>query len=523
MSQIRMRALAGVVGLGLALSACATTTGTGSAGSTGSSAPGTAGPAGANPNATLVVGITTDPNSLNPWKATQFQAVNVLETMYNSLTQFDKDLKVVPSLAESWTTAADGKTVTVKLRQGVTFADGSALDAADVKFSLDKIKDPATAAVAAASLASVTTVTVKDPATVELTLSGPDAALASNLASLNLSILPSEATDATYATAPNGTGPFQFVSRVPNQSVSVKRNDAYWGDKAKAAKLEFRVIPEESAIVSAVQSGNVHIASLKDPLVAKTASASNVTIVKTPQLNYHVLQLNATKGALTDVNVRLAIQCGIDRKQVLDTAALGEGEVTGPNTSPAYKSDPNARPCPTRDVAKAKDYLAKSGKTNVVVKTIVSQGEYATSVNEAQNVQAQLKDVGISLELEVMESGAYVKKWVAADFEAAIALNGGRPDPDGAYSRYFISTGNLNKVAGYSSPALDQLFAQGKATTDYTARKEIYKKVDAELENKAVWVWLFTGYGYTATAKGVSGFEPNPTGSFRSLAATGVS
>ena len=138
-------------------------------------------------------------------------------------------------------------------------------------------------------------------------------------------------------------------------------------------------------------------------------------------------------------------------------------------------------------------------------------------------MQAQLKDVGISLELEVMESGAYVKKWVAADFEAAIALNGGRPDPDGAYSRYFISTGNLNKVAGYSSPALDQLFAQGKATTDYTARKEIYKKVDAELENKAVWVWLFTGYGYTATAKGVSGFEPNPTGSFRSLAATGVS
>lgn len=519
MSNLHSRVLAGVLGLGLALTACSAPAGTSS--SNGSSQPGGSGAT--KPDATLVVGVTTDPNSLDPWKATQFQAVNVLETMYNSLTQFDKDLKVVPSLAESWDTSADGKLVTLKLRQGVKFADGSSFDAADVKFSLDKVRDKATAAVAAASLASVTAVTVKDPATVELTLSGPDAALASNLASLNLSILPSEATDETRASKPNGTGPFSYVSRVPNQSITVKRNDGFWGGKPKSAQIEFRVIPEESAIVSAVQSGNVQLAGLKDPLVAKTAAASGVAVIKTPQLNYHVLQLNATKGALTDLNVRLAIQCGIDRKQVLDTAALGEGEVTGPNTSPAFKSDPNARPCPTRDVAKAKEYLAKSGKTDVVVKTIVSQGEYATSVNEAQNLQAQLKEVGINLQLEVLESGAYVTKWVAADFEAAVALNGGRPDPDGAYSRYFTSTGNLNKVAGYSSPTLDQLFAQGRATTDFATRREIYKKVDAELENNAVWIWMFTGYGYTATAKGVSGFEPNPTGSFRSLTGVGVS
>ncbi len=520
MSHHHPRALAALVGLGLALSACSTP-GVAPGPSAGSNAP-AASTAPPKADATLVVGVTTDPNSLNPWKATQFQAVNVLETMYNSLTQFDKDLKVVPSLAESWTTSADGKTVTLKLRQNVKFSDGSAFDANDVKFSLDRIKDPATAAVAAASLASVTAVTVKDPTTVELTLSGPDAALASNLASLNLSILPSEATDATFTTAPTGTGPFTFVSRTPNQSLSVKRNDSFWGDKAKVAKLEFRVIPEETAIVSAVQSGNVHIASLKDPLVAKTAAAANVTVVKTAQLNYHVLQLNARMGALTDVNVRLAIQCGIDRKQVLDTAALGEGEVTGPNTSPAFKSDPAARPCPTRDVAKAKEYLAKSGKTNVAIRTIVSTGEYATSVNEAQNLKSQLAEVGITLNLEVLESGAYVTKWVAADFEAAVALNGGRPDPDGAYSRYFTSKGNLNKVSGYASDTLDGLFAQGKATTDYTARKDIYKKVDAELENNAVWVWLFTGFGYTVTAKGVSGFEPNPTGSFRTLGTTSV-
>ncbi|MDO5287774.1 MAG: ABC transporter substrate-binding protein [Actinomycetia bacterium] len=511
----RHTVLTALTGLSLALAGCS---GPGVAPGPGGSAP-----AGANPDATLVVGITTDPNNLNPWKATQFQSVHVLETMYSSLTAFDKDLKVVPALAESWTTSADGKTVTLKLRSGVTFADGSAFDSADVKFSLDKVKDKATAAVAAASLASVTQVTAKDPSTVELALSAPDAALPSNLASLNLAILPSEATEETFTSKPNGTGAFSYVSRTPNQSLTVQRNPKYWGEPAKAAKVEFRVIPEEAAIVSAVQSGNVHIAGLKDPLIAKNAAAAKVEVLRTPQLSYHVLQLNATRGALTDLNVRLAIQCGIDRQQVLDTAALGEGEVTGPNTSPLFKSDPQARPCPTRDVARAKEYLAQAGRPQVTIKTIVSTGEYATSVNEAQNLKAQLGEVGITLELETLESGAYVTKWVAADFEAAVALNGGRPDPDGAYSRYFTSQGNLNKVAGYSSPTLDNLFAQGRTTTDEQARKEIYRSVDAELENNAVWVWLFTGYGYTVTGKGVTGFVPNPTGSFRSLSTTAVS
>ena len=107
--------------------------------------------------------------------------------------------------------------------------------------------------------------------------------------------------------------------------------------------------------MAGIQSGNVQFAVLNDPLVAKNGQGRrHHASSKTPQLAYHVLQLNARKAPLDDVNVRLAIQCAIDRQQVLDTAALGEGDVTGPITSPAYKSDPNARPCPTRDVDKAK-------------------------------------------------------------------------------------------------------------------------------------------------------------------------
>lgn len=470
----------------------------------------------------LVVGVTSDPDTLFPWKATQFQAVNVLQNLYGTLTEFDEELEVVPGLAESWDVSEDGLTVTLSLREGVTFADGSTFGSEDVKYSLDAIKDEATAAVAASSLASVTNVEATDETTVTLTLSAPDAALPANLAVVNMAMLSSDDTEEGLNTTPNGTGPFVFDDRTPSQSITLAKNEEYWGETALLDTVEFRVIPDESSIVSAMQSGNVQFAVFDDPIVAETAEGANVTVESTPQLSYHALQLNSTRGDLADVNVRLAIQCAIDRQEVLETAALGEGEVTGPITSPAYKSDPESRPCPERDLDKAAEYLEKAGKDSLTVNAIVSQGEYATSVNEAQNVKAQLAEANIDLEIEVLESGAYVDRWVAADFDAAIALNGGRPDPDGMYGRYFTSTGNLNAVAGYSSPELDELFAQGRQSSDPEERKAIYEKVSDELENNAAWIWLFTSYSYTATATGVEGYTPMANGSLQSLRTTSL-
>ncbi len=478
---------------------------------------------GGSPGGSLVVGVTSDPDTLFPWKATQFQAVNVLQNVYGTLTEFDQELKVVPGLAESWDASKDGLSVTLKLRAGVTFADGSTFGSEDVVSSLEKIRLEATAAVSRTALDSVASMAAPDKSTVVLTLSAPDAALPANLAVINMAMLSADDTEAALNTKPNGTGAYSFDSRVANQSITLKRNTKYWGDKPTLDSVEFRVIPDESSIVSAMQSGNVQMAVFDDPLVAKTAAGPAITVAKTPQLSYHVLQLNATRGNLADVNVRLAIQCAIDRQQVLDTAALGEGEVTGPVTSPAYKSDPAARPCPKRDLDKAASYLAKAGKAEgVTIKTIVSQGEYATSVNEAQNLKSQLAEAKITLDVETLESGAYVDRWIAGDFDAAVALNGGRPDPDGMYGRYFTSKGNLNKVTGYSSPALDALFAKGKATTDLKERTGIYKEVSAELENNAAWVWLFTSYSYTATGSKVKGFVPMANGSLQYLRATTV-
>lgn len=470
----------------------------------------------------MVVGITVDPDTIFPWKATQFQAFRMLENVYDTLTAFDADLNVVPALAESWEVSDDGLAITFDLRDGVKFSDGSDFDSADVKYSYEAIQDEANAAVARSTLGGVTSIDTPDSDTVVLNLATADVGILANLTSVNLAIVSSDDTEETLSTATNGTGPFVLESRTAGQNVVLARNPNYWGDATPLDTVEFRVLPDEAAIAAAMSAGNVQMAVFSDPITARTVTG-DVTVNTTPQLSYHALMLNARNGSMTDKNVRLAVQCAIDRQAVLDTALLGEGAVTGPITSPAFRSDPNARPCPDRDLAAAAEYLAASGNAGgLEIDAIVAQNLYAGAVEIAQAVAAQLAEANITLNLEVLESGTYIDRWIAGDFESAIALNGGRPDPDGMYGRYFPSTGNLNQVSGYSSDTMDALFAAGKSEGDPAVRKQIYADVSAELEDNAVWVWMFSGYTYTATSDSITGFTPMTTGSWQYLRTTGL-
>lgn len=465
----------------------------------------------------LVIGVSTDINSLNPWTATQYQSVDVLTNIYGSLVEFDKELVPGPGLAESWEVSEDGLTVTFQLRQDVTFSDGSEFDVEDVIASYEAIQNPDTAAVSAANLASIEAMEAVDSHTLELTLSQPDAALFSKLASLGTAILPSDVDLSQIEDNPIGTGGFTLQDRSPNQSVTLAANPDYWYGEPQVDTIEFRVIPDQSAIVSALQAGNVQMAVFDDATVASTVGG-DITVEETTRLDFHVLQLNSEREPLNDVNVRLAISCAIDRQGVLDSAAMGEGEITGPITSPNFKSDPADRPCPERDVEQAKQYLADAGlEDGVTLSMIAMQDGYSTAIAEAQTIQSQLEEVGITVELEPLESGAYVDRWVAADFDMAVALNGASADPDATYGRYFTSSGNLNSVAAFSSDELDALFLEGRAETDEAARKEIYAEISGYLEENAPWIWLFTGYNYTAMAPQVQGFEPLVSGSLLGL------
>lgn len=458
-------------------------------------------------NGTLVFGITADVTQLVPWTATAEQSIQVLPQLYSTLLAKDSTGNAVPGLAGLPTVSDNGDTYTFTLKSGVKFADGSALTSADVKYTFDTIMKPSSAASSATYFSSVASVDAPNPTTVVVHMKHPDASFPAGLVNVTTGIVPSGATSAELQSKPDGTGPYEFVSHVANESITLKRNPGYYAGKPGAATLEFRVISDDQSMVSALRTGSIDAAVFTDPVTAKTATSNSVTIEKAGSLQYHVLQLRAASPVLSNVNARLAIQCAISRPDVINSAALGAGQVTGPITSPAYKSDSNDQPCPTQDLAKAKEFLAKAGEPNgFSLNLITSQGLYASAVDEAQNIQSQLGQVGIKVNVQTLSASAYVNDWLAGNFEAAIAENGGSIDPNTMYAKYFTSSGSFNKVAGYSSPTLNSLFAKGIATTDSAQRKQAYQEISNQLVDNAVWVWLYTPEFYIAVNNSVHGF-----------------
>jgi peptide/nickel transport system substrate-binding protein len=232
------------------------------------------------------------------------------------------------------------------------------------------------------------------------------------------------------------------------------------------------------------------------------------------------LQLNPSRGPLAELKVRQAISCAIDRQDVLDTALLGEGRVTGPLTMGAYATPTDELFCYTRDLDKARALMAEAGFADGFEMTVIAAtGEPPTSAAEAQVLQSQLQEIGIKLTIQMNELNVYVDAWLKGDFDMAVALNGGKPDPYTMYNRYWTKDGNLQKVANYIDDELDSLMSQGRIETDPAKRKEIFGKLERHLTEVSPWIWLYNGYSYAGQQDYVDGFAPNPVGSLFGLSA----
>lgn len=472
----------------------------------------------------FVVARTGDVDQLDPQKATAFQTVATLGLVYSRLVALDGAGKIVPDLATKWETTDGGKTVMFTLRSGVTWQNGDSFGPADVKASLERILDEKTGAVARSNLKAITAIDVVGTDQVKLTLSAPSTALLYSLASVNSAILDQkDIASGAIAKAPNGTGPFAWTKWDQGQQVLLTANAKYFGGAPKVGSVQFRVIPAESSIVAGMKAGAFQLGLISDPTVAANAEGNDkYQVVKQPALAYHALMLNGRNGPLKDVRVRQAIACAVDRDQVIKTAANGDGTVTGPITSPGFQYSPtDGLPCKPGDISAAKALLAQAGyASGFSLNTIVETGEYATAVAEGQNLQAQLKAIGVTLNLKQLATDPYVKAWLAADYDAAVALNGGSYDPYLMYGRYFTTGGSLSKPAGLESADLAALLTKGNALTDDSARQQVYGDLQKELLKESPWVWMFRSDDYYLVAKSAS-FTPRPDAQLTSLAAAG--
>ena len=469
----------------------------------------------------FVVARTGDIDGRDPATSTAFQTVQTLDLVYDTLIETTDSGQLEPSLAEEWEVSGDGTTVTLTLREGVQFHDGSELSAEDVKASLDRVLDPETGSVVASNLGNVKSVEATDDTTVTISLSKPDTALLNVLSQTGTAILDSAVIESgSVEREVNGTGPFRWGSWEQGQQVTLEANEDYWGEAPKIGTVEMRVIPDESSILSGMRAGSFDLGVVTDPSVVNQADTAAMQVLSQPTLSYHVLQLNGQRGPLRRLEVRQAIACALDREQVVEQAYFGEGEVTGPITSPAFDSDPTAGlPCDPPDLDAARNLLSKAGYADgFALDTIVMVGEYATATNIAQSVQGQLSEIGVRLKLQQQQTNVYVDNWLEANYDAAVALNGGSTDPYLMYGRYFTKDASLAKPAGLSDPTLDRVLTEANSTTDDAQRAQLFERLQAELLRLSPWVWLQHNQSYYLLGNDVTGFKALSTESLEYLA-----
>jgi peptide/nickel transport system substrate-binding protein len=460
----------------------------------------------------LIMAREIDATGLDPHTQTAFASLALLRMIYEPLIRLDEELNPEPALATDWEFAEDATTLTVHLREGVTFHDGSDFTATDVIASYERLLDEETASAARTNYLSIETMEAPDDYTVIFNLSEPDVPLLTAMSSHNASILPSEVVESGDPTVDViGTGPFALDEWVPDEVTHLSANPDWWGEGPYIDGVEIRIMPDEPSILAALRAGTIDFAMLNDPLVA-TLLVGDETVVlhRTPVIDYHVLQLRAAATEpLGMLEVRQAISCAIDRQEVIDTAALGEGVVTGPLTMASFRLPAEELFCYEKDLDKARELMVAAGyEDGFTLNIMAAQAEPPTALSEAQNIQAQLAEINITVEIEPLELATYIDRWLAADFEGAVALNGGRIDPYTMYARYWQYDARFSDVAGYIDDTLDELMKAGRIETDPEARYAIFAEFQHHLAEVSPWIWLYTGYTYTAHQPYVVGWEP---------------
>jgi peptide/nickel transport system substrate-binding protein len=473
----------------------------------------------------LRAGMQTDPVGLDPHTTQATATRNMLENVYDTLVMFDSQMQIVPALAESWTTSEDGLTWTFKIRQGVTFHDGSPFKASDVAFSLNRIKDPAIASPRSGDFEVVQAVTAPDNATVVITLIKPFSPLLSKLAQ-SLNVIVSEAVANANTNDLNtvvvGTGPFKFIEYVPQTKMTLEKSPDFWGKDADGNQLPyldgitFQFYPEPTARTTAIQTGSadwVEYVPSADVEILK--ADSNLQVIGGLSNNFRSIYLNVTRPPLDNKLVRQALAYAVDEQSIVDVALFGTGGVaaTGTTVPVGQYYAIEASPYNGRDVEKAKALLAEAGFADGFDLDLYVTSTYDFLRTPAEIIQSNLADIGVTVNIIAEDWNVYLPKVLEHDFTATILGESGQSDPDDFLYDVFRTEGGGN-LGLYSNAELDTLLDQGRQIADQEERKVLYTQAQEMILDEAPQVFLFHSAQYEALRSNVKGFEHFPNTSY---------
>lgn len=434
---------------------------------------------------TFVVSVEREPQTYNPDAKSDDGNLVVVHNVFNKLVKINGYDQVVPDLAESWEFTPDGTSVTFKLHENVKWHDGEPFTSEDVKWTFDQIIEQE--GFAASSLSDIEQISCPDENTVTMQLKGPNSGIISYLAWNGTFIMPKhiyEGTDWLENEAnqnPIGTGPFKFVEHKAGQTITLEKNEEFFGDKPHLDKIVISIIPDQNTAYQAWLNGEVDELRNGVPANEMDKYENNPDYVVYDKLwpNRGYLFFNLQDGPFVDLKVRQAVAYGIDRDEINEKALKNLGEKAEYFISPLYDwaLDTSIK-LPERDVEKAKQLLEEAGYT------ADAEGIYFTTTIDTfpgfedvvEVIRANLKEIGINMEVNAMDDATYDEKvWFGHDFE--ISIMGGYQGPDiSAISSRFGAEGSMN-LGEYKNDRLEELFQEGVVKSTEEERAPIYKEV----------------------------------------------
>ena len=472
---------------------------------------------------TLRIGLAEDPDVLDPTLARTFVGRIVFAALCDKLFDIDEKLAIVPQLATGYEWAPDNKALTIKLRPGVTFHDGENMDAAAVKYSLERHKTMA-GSNRRGELAPVASIDVVDPLTVRLNLSAPFAPLLAQLADRAGMIVSPKAAKAEgdkFGAKPVCAGPFKFVERIAQDRIVVERFPNYW-NKADihVDRIVYLPIPDSTVRLANLRSGQLDfIERLAASDVPQLKSDARFKIAKITEIGYQGITINVGKSDVAqktalghDPRVREAFELALDRDGIVQVAMDGEADAGNQWVAPMNPFYAKNVPIPKRDVARAKALLKEAGVPNPEI-TLMTPTT-ADGQRIAQVVQAMVKEAGFDVKIQSVEFATSLDMADKGQFDAYVLAWSGRADPDGNIFSFDGCKQPLN-YAGYCKPEVDDLLNKSRSAGDAGDRRKLYGELAAIVLKDRPIVYLYHRHWLWAYTNKLSGLRTVPDGLVR--------
>ena len=394
--------------------------------------------------------------------------------VWDTLVRVDHGLTPQPLLAQSWTTSADGKTWTFKLRPGVKHHHGTPFTAADVVHTFKRVLDPQTGSVVRTVLGFIDGVEAPDPQTAVFTLKAPNADLPLLVAIPQTSILPHDRSDEQLLKEPVGTGPFLFKEFNRGERIVLRRNPDYWQPGLPYLdELQYLLMPEPNARIAALAGGRVDMVGEVAPEMVAPLKQPGIRVEVVPSGNSNLIAMRMDRAPFTDNRVRDAFKLVADRA-ALEQAVLGGTGSLGndhpfPTNHPFYDSGQVLK---KQDIARAKRLLAEAGHPNGLEQTLHVNADRPEYKAFALAYQEQAKKAGIQLTLQHHPDASYWKD-IYRQVPLFMSSWNYRPSPDELVSIMFHSEAPWNE-ANVKSPELDAMIVRARGETDAAKRKQLY-------------------------------------------------